>query len=183
MAGESASGAGTDSFSPFCQVPGGSESFEFSATGTGSGDAATGTFSVSCPSGATVSGTLDCLRTLPLSTSAKVAEMGGVVTAVSGGNSAFSNGANITINIYDEYPIGGGAPRDSFGLLTGSNNCDDNSFGSAGQVTTGQVAITLVDRDSDGVSDGRDNCPGASNFAQRDEDGDGVGDECDNCPG
>jgi hypothetical protein len=38
-----------------------------------------------------------------------------------------------------------------------------------------------VDRDEDGVRDGRDNCPAAKNASQTDGDGDGVGTSCDNC--
>ena len=38
------------------------------------------------------------------------------------------------------------------------------------------------DRDGDGVTDQRDNCPDSWNPDQRDTDGDGVGDACDNCP-
>ncbi len=38
------------------------------------------------------------------------------------------------------------------------------------------------DKDGDGVSDVRDNCPGLWNANQTDTDDDGVGDVCDNCP-
>jgi hypothetical protein len=38
------------------------------------------------------------------------------------------------------------------------------------------------DIDSDGISDGVDNCPAVPNTRQLDTDGDGVGDACDNCP-
>jgi len=37
------------------------------------------------------------------------------------------------------------------------------------------------DTDSDGVSDGEDNCPGTPNPDQQDADADGLGDACDNC--
>ncbi|MBU0660665.1 thrombospondin type 3 repeat-containing protein [Patescibacteria group bacterium] len=40
----------------------------------------------------------------------------------------------------------------------------------------------LVDQDSDGVTDGQDNCPQTANSNQSDSDGDGMGDLCDNCP-
>ena len=39
-----------------------------------------------------------------------------------------------------------------------------------------------VDRDSDGVKDGSDNCASVPNASQADGDGDGVGTSCDNCP-
>ena len=39
-----------------------------------------------------------------------------------------------------------------------------------------------ADADADGVSDARDNCPGASNPTQADADADGVGDACDTFP-
>jgi len=39
-----------------------------------------------------------------------------------------------------------------------------------------------VDSDSDGVADGRDNCPTVSNPSQDDTDNDGIGDACDICP-
>jgi len=38
------------------------------------------------------------------------------------------------------------------------------------------------DRDSDGVEDGNDNCPGTANTGQEDGDTDGKGDACDACP-
>jgi hypothetical protein len=41
---------------------------------------------------------------------------------------------------------------------------------------------TVVDRDTDGVTDSIDNCPDVANPGQEDTDGDGVGDTCDNCP-
>jgi hypothetical protein len=37
-----------------------------------------------------------------------------------------------------------------------------------------------VDRDLDGVLDGRDNCPAAANADQRDENGNQIGDVCEN---
>lgn len=40
-----------------------------------------------------------------------------------------------------------------------------------------------ADRDGDGVSDARDNCPREPNAGQLDRDGDGLGDACDNCRG
>jgi len=40
----------------------------------------------------------------------------------------------------------------------------------------------IVDFDSDGVADARDNCIEDPNTDQHDEDGDTVGDVCDNCP-
>lgn len=39
--------------------------------------------------------------------------------------------------------------------------------------------LSEFDRDSDGLFDGSDNCPGTSNPFQTDTDGDGLGDECD----
>jgi hypothetical protein len=39
-----------------------------------------------------------------------------------------------------------------------------------------------IDRDLDGVLNGKDNCPGVANANQTDTDTDGVGDACDNCP-
>ncbi|HEY8427836.1 MAG TPA: thrombospondin type 3 repeat-containing protein [Sandaracinaceae bacterium] len=41
---------------------------------------------------------------------------------------------------------------------------------------------TPCDRDGDGISNSRDNCPREANRGQRDTDGDGVGNACDNCP-
>ncbi len=38
------------------------------------------------------------------------------------------------------------------------------------------------DGDSDGVSDGTDNCPEDANAEQKDADSDGAGDACDDCP-
>ena len=40
-----------------------------------------------------------------------------------------------------------------------------------------------ADKDGDRHVNGRDNCPSACNFSQRDRDHDGVGDSCDRCPG
>ena len=44
------------------------------------------------------------------------------------------------------------------------------------------VLVVRRDGDGDGVFDGDDNCPDASNTDQADDDDDGVGDACDPCP-
>ncbi len=44
------------------------------------------------------------------------------------------------------------------------------------------VGVQQPDADGDGVCDGGDNCPNASNAGQQDADSDGAGDVCDNCP-
>jgi len=51
----------------------------------------------------------------------------------------------------------------------GGNDCDDSTFDAS-------------DVDSDGFSDGCDNCPEHFNFNQLDDDGDGSGNQCDACP-
>ncbi|HKQ61536.1 MAG TPA: choice-of-anchor Q domain-containing protein [Candidatus Polarisedimenticolaceae bacterium] len=46
----------------------------------------------------------------------------------------------------------------------------------------GEFALVFLgDLDGDGLNDGADNCPGASNPTQSDGDLDGIGDACDNC--
>jgi len=54
-----------------------------------------------------------------------------------------------------------------------------NSFTEATGSYTLKTTFELVDTDSDGVSDNRDNCPSTSNSNQLDTDGDGSGDACD----
>ena len=56
----------------------------------------------------------------------------------------------------------------------------------AGNIAEGYEAINITepdrrDRDTDGVLDIEDNCPGISNQYQEDTDSDDIGDECDNC--
>lgn len=48
--------------------------------------------------------------------------------------------------------------------------------------TQPDAAITVTDRDGDGVADVTDNCPDSKNADQGNEDGDMFGDACDPCP-
>ena len=59
--------------------------------------------------------------------------------------------------------------------LTGSD--------SAARVTVDVEILDFGDYDSDGFSNGNDNCPAIANNDQIDTDNDGVGDACDICPG
>lgn len=54
-----------------------------------------------------------------------------------------------------------------------------DSDGNHSQATVRVTVLDDQDRDGDGVGDGADNCPVASNPDQADADGDGVGDACD----
>lgn len=51
-----------------------------------------------------------------------------------------------------------------------------------GHLSATACTTTVVDSDSDGIPDARDNCPKLANPDQKDTDGDGIGDACDNCP-
>ena len=61
----------------------------------------------------------------------------------------------------------------------GSSGGDDSSTASSGG---GYTAPALNDQDSDGYSDGADNCPAIANADQADADADGTGDACDTLP-
>lgn len=56
------------------------------------------------------------------------------------------------------------------------------SDGNSNPLDSGSRYISFIDADTDGVEDGIDNCPNASNANQTDLDADHVGDACDNCP-
>ncbi|MCR9106386.1 MAG: thrombospondin type 3 repeat-containing protein [Gammaproteobacteria bacterium] len=88
----------------------------------------------------------------------------------------------------------GGVERGFWRAPGGNFQSDVNTVLTAAQVralalTEGPVTFTCVppgsgermgvDRDEDGVRDGLDNCPGASNPGQADSDGDTLGDACD----
>ena len=55
----------------------------------------------------------------------------------------------------------------------------DNHSGAARTFAVFEATLLPTDADGDGVSDGSDNCPAASNTDQADHDGDGLGDACD----
>ncbi len=189
MAGESVTGAGTAPTS-FCS----DTQFELSATGTGDADAATGTFSLSCPStGATASGTISCLYVLGLYSGQfgieQIAEMGGQVGAASPNASPdFAAGAAVTFYVYEDSERNGPA-GDQLGVWPEVNDCHGDEFGQAAALTSGVLVIEQDDQDEDGVTDGRDDCPTVFNPSQEgaenncpDTDADGVIDQDDNCP-
>jgi len=74
----------------------------------------------------------------------------------------------------------------------GSANVSDATLRALAQTAGQELTYTAVppgsgvrigiDRDLDGVLNGKDNCPGTANANQADADSDGVGDVCDNCP-
>ena len=74
----------------------------------------------------------------------------------------------------------------------GSANLSDATLRALAQTAGQELTYTAVppgsgvrigiDRDLDGVLNGKDNCPGTANANQTDTDSDGVGNVCDNCP-
>jgi hypothetical protein len=71
------------------------------------------------------------------------------------------------------------------GIPPGSEGgvCDLNRACDAGLFCTGaDICAAILDNDSDGVPNDRDNCVAVSNASQLDADGDSVGDVCDPCP-
>ena len=74
---------------------------------------------------------------------------------------------------------------------TGNDNIDfwcngASAYGSGDFGTPGAVNADCpkpVDTDSDGIVDGKDNCPTVANPDQADQDSDKKGDVCDDCPG
>lgn len=63
-------------------------------------------------------------------------------------------------------------------LGMGLAGCDADGDGDSNSGSNNPVG-NVADQDTDGVPDGEDNCPAASNAMQEDQDGDGNGDVCD----
>jgi hypothetical protein len=168
VVGESASGAGT-AWNDVCGGPPTNALFEFSVTGTGTGDDAVGTFTVTCPNGTSASGTIYEL-TMSLLNPPRSASMEGAVTASTA--AGFPVGTTVYMQAVVDHPSYQG--RDLFNV---------SSVGpSAYPLSAGQVIMGRVDTDGDGRGDGEDNCPLDANADQRDSDSDGTGDVCDPTP-
>ena len=73
------------------------------------------------------------------------------------------------------------APGSVFLGWSGDCSGDTNTFNLIVDDNKSCTAEFGLDGDGDGVEDGADNCPAASNPDQADSDGDGIGDACDNC--
>ena len=58
----------------------------------------------------------------------------------------------------------------------------ENTGGTAQQRTCVRKKMRRLDRDRDGITRRKDNCPNDLNENQDDSDSDSVGDVCDNCP-
>ena len=109
--------------------------------------------------------------------------------AIFGGTCVFRD----LILCYPDYGLGEcGENIVSGGCVTGGGcgyKCSTNSFSYVlpdGTWTGGGSGnwdvICGDDSDNDGLPDGADNCPNASNPDQKDTDKDGIGDACDKCP-
>ena len=189
--GESAAGVGTVERLSWCG--GADHPFSFSASGTGPGTDATGTFSFTCdmstaPFPSTqVSGTITCLNVLQSGSSVGtiyLAYMTGVVTAST--SPYHPVGSALELNAIDDLGKnfwGDERFHDGFNATPVPQGIDCGTMQQGSQrVTSGTVVIEPVDSDGDGVDDATDNCPDVSNPAQVDRDGDGAGDACDSTP-
>ena len=190
MTGESVTGAGTVS-TAFCA----DSEFELEAVGAGEADDASGTFSLNCPStGATATGSIDCLRVIGQYSGTfgieLRAELGGQVsTASANANPDFAAGKPVTLYVYEDSERFGPGGADQLGVWSEANDCSDDDTGQAAGLTSGVLTINQTDQDEDGVTDGRDDCPAVFNPWQEgaenncpDADSDGAMDSDDNCP-
>jgi CSLREA domain-containing protein len=143
----------------------------------------------------------DPLQNYPVLTSAT---SGGVSTTVAGTLNTTPNSGPFDIELFSNAlcdPLGAGEGETYIGSTSVSTDANgDASFSvtvptavAAGRVITATAtnptgstsefsrcrAVTVADRDGDGVPDPDDNCPDDPNPDQADRDGDGLGDACD----